>query len=137
MYLLSGAMSLHHLAIMTKPFLSCLLCFLCMLAIPIFPFLKFIPTSYFIFNDLSILDCRNSSCSVDVLLHIITKRANIRALGLVSLSLFSHLCLHGCVNVLLRMYTQVAVLTVVHTLMLLEVASHRCIWACMVDTCSW
>ena len=41
MYLLSGAMSLHHLAIMTKPSLSCLLCFLCMLAIPIFPFLKF------------------------------------------------------------------------------------------------
>ena len=34
-------MSLHHLAIMTKPSLSCLLCFLCMLAIPIFPFLKF------------------------------------------------------------------------------------------------
>ena len=33
-------MSLHHLAIMTKPSLSCLLCFLCMLAIPIFPFLK-------------------------------------------------------------------------------------------------
>ena len=41
MYLLCGAMSLHHLAIMTKPSLSCLLCFLCMLAIPIFPFLKF------------------------------------------------------------------------------------------------
>ena len=41
MYLLSGAMSLHHLAIMTKPSLSCLLCFLCMLAIPIFPFFKF------------------------------------------------------------------------------------------------
>ena len=40
MYLLCGAMSLHHLAIMTKPSLSCLLCFLCMLAIPIFPFLK-------------------------------------------------------------------------------------------------
>ena len=38
MYLLSGTMSLHHLAIMTKPSLSCLLC---MLAIPIFPFLKF------------------------------------------------------------------------------------------------
>ena len=34
-------MSLHHLAIMTKPSLSCLLCFLCMMAIPIFPFLKF------------------------------------------------------------------------------------------------
>ena len=34
MYLLSGAMSLHHLAIVTKPSLSCLLCFLCMLAIP-------------------------------------------------------------------------------------------------------
>ena len=34
-------MSLHHLAIMTKPSLSCLLCFLCMLAIPIFPFLRF------------------------------------------------------------------------------------------------
>ena len=40
-YLLSGAMSLHHLVIMTKPSLSCLLCFLRMLAIPIFPFLKF------------------------------------------------------------------------------------------------
>ena len=40
MYLLSGAMSLHHLVIMTKPSLSCLPCFLCMLAIPIFPFLK-------------------------------------------------------------------------------------------------
>ena len=39
-YLLSGAMSLHHLPIMTKPSLSCLLCFLCMSAIPIFPFLK-------------------------------------------------------------------------------------------------
>ena len=37
---LSGAMSQHHLAIMTKPSLSCLLCFLCTLAIPIFPFLK-------------------------------------------------------------------------------------------------
>ena len=36
MYLLSGAMSLHHLAIMTKPSLSCLLCFLCMLYIPLF-----------------------------------------------------------------------------------------------------
>ena len=34
MYLLSGAISLHLLAIMTKPSLSCLLCFLCMLAIP-------------------------------------------------------------------------------------------------------
>ena len=32
-YLLSEAMSLHHLPIMTKPSLSCLLCFLCMLAI--------------------------------------------------------------------------------------------------------
>ena len=31
----------HHLVIMNKPSLSCLLCFLCMLAIPIFPFLKF------------------------------------------------------------------------------------------------
>ena len=41
MYLLSGAISLHQLVIMTKPSLSCLLCFLCMLAIPIFPFLKF------------------------------------------------------------------------------------------------
>ena len=30
-------MSQHHLAIMTKPSLSCLFCFLCMLAIPIFP----------------------------------------------------------------------------------------------------
>ena len=37
-YLLSGAMSLHHLAITTEPSLSCLLCFLCMLAIPIYPF---------------------------------------------------------------------------------------------------
>ena len=35
---LGGAMSLHHLAIMTKLSLSCPLC---MLAIPIFPFLKF------------------------------------------------------------------------------------------------
>ena len=42
MYLLSGATSLHHLAIGTKPSLSCLLCFLCMLAIPIFPFLEFL-----------------------------------------------------------------------------------------------
>ena len=33
-------MSLHHLAIMTEPSLSCLLCFLCMLAIPIYPFFK-------------------------------------------------------------------------------------------------
>ena len=40
-YLLSGAMSLDHLATMTEPSLSCLLCFLCMLAIPIYPFLKF------------------------------------------------------------------------------------------------
>ena len=39
-YLLSGAVSLHHLAIMTKPSLSCLLCFLCMLAIPIIPLFK-------------------------------------------------------------------------------------------------
>ena len=30
-YLPSGAMSLHHLAIMTQSSLSCLLCFLCML----------------------------------------------------------------------------------------------------------
>ena len=36
-YLQSGAVSLHHLAIITKRSLSCLLC---MLAIPIFPFLK-------------------------------------------------------------------------------------------------
>ena len=36
-YLLSGAMSLHHLAIITKPSQFCLLC---MLAIPIFPSLN-------------------------------------------------------------------------------------------------
>ena len=33
-------MSLHHLAIMTKPSPSCLLCFLCVLAIPFFDLLS-------------------------------------------------------------------------------------------------
>ena len=43
-------MSLHHLAIMTEPSLSCLLCFLCMLAIPIFPFLKFEEFLIYLYN---------------------------------------------------------------------------------------
>ena len=66
MCLLSGAMSLHHLVIMTKSSLSCLPCFLCMLAIPIFPFLKF--EEFLIYLFILIIDgsgkCPTSYCTV-------------------------------------------------------------------------